>query len=703
MAPPPCVGLLMLLLLLAVVVALVWPAIMCTRRGCPSMRCDSFVRGTATACRRRCQAGSGRRLLRTERSNMHHFLLLFLIFLLPHETIYYAAAASGGGDLCSRRCGGTTVPYPFGFSPGCPIALSCDASTSTPILPYIDIGDNGTMHRVIAFNSTSSTMVVGLPPSCSRSVPEARRELSGGNYGVSSRTGLFLRGGCSGINASAGAGCSVPVDVMSRLLRTAHCAANSNGTSASTVVCVASAAGNATAYQFLRWEKLEKQKCDDVLTSTVFVLTAEGAPTLEFGVAELGWWLNGTCVTGGGERCAANATCTDVETPSGELGHRCGCVAGMEGDGSSAGDGCYLEGASLRGVPSSKRRRLPLLVSLCGGFLLSLGIFSLFLVHWRRRRNTMNKTTKQMPKKAMTHFHDELVEAELEQGASGPRPFSYQELTVATDNFSEDRALGRGGFGSVYRGFMGDMNREVAVKRVSETSRQGWKEFISEVRIISRLRHRNLVQLIGWCHGGEELLLVYDLMHNGSLDTHLYRPDCVLTWPVRYEIMLGLGLALLYLHQDTEQRVVHRDIKPSNIMLDASFTAKLGDFGLARLINDGRRSHTTGIAGTMGYIDPESVLAGRASVESDVYSFGVVLLEVACGRRPTLVQEDGDVVHIVQWVWDLYGRGSVLDTADEWLRGEFDEGQMERVMVLGLWCAHPDRGMRPSIRQAAMV
>jgi serine/threonine protein kinase len=132
-----------------------------------------------------------------------------------------------------------------------------------------------------------------------------------------------------------------------------------------------------------------------------------------------------------------------------------------------------------------------------------------------------------------------------------------------------------------------DTNRYVAVKRVSETSRQGWKEFAAEVRIISRLRHRNLVQLIGWCHGGgDELLLVYELMHNGSLDAHLYNDDKrLMTWPVA----LGVGSTLLYLHEDA---VVHRDVKPSNVMLDASFTAKLGDFGLAGLVaRDGRRRH----------------------------------------------------------------------------------------------------------------
>jgi interleukin-1 receptor-associated kinase 1 len=297
---------------------------------------------------------------------------------------------------------------------------------------------------------------------------------------------------------------------------------------------------------------------------------------------------------------------------------------------------------------------------------------------------------------------------ELEEGVTGPRRFCYDELAAATGNFSDDRRLGRGGFGSVYRGFLTDGNRDVAVKRVSETSRQGWNEFISEVRIISRLRHRNLVQLIGWCHGGgDELLLVYELMPNGSLDAHLYRPesDDVLAWPARYSIAVGVGAALLYLHEDAELRVVHRDIKPSNVMLDAAFTAKLGDFGLARLIDDGRRSHTTGVAGTMGYMDPECVLAGRASVESDIYSFGVLLLEITSGRRPALRvrEEDEYFVHLVQWVWDSYGGGSILDAADERLGGDFDGREMACAMLVGLWCAHPDRSRRPTIRQAVSV
>ncbi|CAN6334927.1 unnamed protein product [Urochloa humidicola] len=276
---------------------------------------------------------------------------------------------------------------------------------------------------------------------------------------------------------------------------------------------------------------------------------------------------------------------------------------------------------------------------------------------------------------------------------------------MATDNLSDDHKLGEGGFGSVYRGFLKDMGLHVAIKRVSKSSKQGRKEYASEVRIISRLRHRNLVQLIGWCHGGGELLLVYELMPNGSLDTPLHSSAAgLLPWPVRRDIVLGLGSALLYLHEEWEQCVLHRDIKPSNVMLDASFHAKLGDFGLARLVDHGRGSHTTVLAGTMGYMDPECMITGRASAESDVYSFGIVLLEIACGRRPLVARRvEDDVIHIVQWLWEFYGKGDVVGAADERLEGEFDAGEMETVVIVGLWCAHPDRSLRPSIRQAVNV
>ncbi|XP_051183439.1 L-type lectin-domain containing receptor kinase IX.1 [Lolium perenne] len=356
-------------------------------------------------------------------------------------------------------------------------------------------------------------------------------------------------------------------------------------------------------------------------------------------------------------------------------------------------------------------RRTGLLIGVSAGsvsLLIATGLLIWFLLRRRRQKQAKirEEATEQGSEEGNLFDVDQAMEDDFEKG-TGPRRFHYKDLVLATNNFSDGNKLGEGGFGSVYRGFLNDLNLPVAIKRISKGSKQGRKEYASEVRVISRLRHKNLVQLIGWCHIGGDLLLVYELMPNGSLDTHLYggNNNNVLPWSVRYEIVLGLGSALLYLHQDWEQCVIHRDIKPSNIMLDAAFNAKLGDFGLARFVErDRAMSWTTVAAGTMGYMDPECMITGRTNAVSDIYSFGVVLLEIACGRRPVVVAEkEEDTVHLAQWVWGSYGRGRILDAADARLSGEFDAREMERVMFVGLWCSQLDLKLRPSVRQAINV
>ncbi|CAN6182007.1 unnamed protein product, partial [Urochloa humidicola] len=254
----------------------------------------------------------------------------------------------------------------------------------------------------------------------------------------------------------------------------------------------------------------------------------------------------------------------------------------------------------------------------------------------------------------------------------------------------------------VYRGFLTDQERDVAIKVMSQGSpaqEQGMREFQAEVKVMTRLRHRNIVQLLGWCDGQGDLMLVYEFLPNGSLDKHLYHPQRLLTWSDRYKIALGVGSAILYLHTECEQCVLHGDIKPANILLDHSFNAKLGDFGLARLVDHDTDSYTTQIvAGTPGYMDPEFVNSQRPCAESDIFSFGVVLLEIACGRRPT-ARSNGTPV-LLNWVREMYSKNSILGAADRRLDGEFDDQQMRRVLVVGLWCAHHDRSQRPSIAQA---
>nr|GLL28604.1 L-type lectin-domain containing receptor kinase IX.1-like isoform X1 [Ipomoea trifida] len=292
------------------------------------------------------------------------------------------------------------------------------------------------------------------------------------------------------------------------------------------------------------------------------------------------------------------------------------------------------------------------------------------------------------------------MEGEFEMAGYGPKNFSYTELASATDNFSEEHKLGEGGFGGVYSGFLRDLNLDVAVKRVSSQSKQGIEEYTSEVKIISQLRHRNLVPLHGWCHENGELLLVYEYMPGGSLDSHLFKRKSPLNWRLRYKIAQGLASALSYLHEDWEQCVLHRDIKSSNVLLDSSFNARLGDFGLAWLVDHEQTPEKTYLGGTPGYVAPECHITFKTSKESDVFSFGVVALEIACGRKAILANKREDRKSLVDWVWDLYGTGRLLEAADPKLCGNFEEQEMERLMIIGLWCAHPDSNSRPKISLA---
>lgn len=321
---------------------------------------------------------------------------------------------------------------------------------------------------------------------------------------------------------------------------------------------------------------------------------------------------------------------------------------------------------------------------------------------------------RRMKKKnpASSTLDRESFSGELAAMQTAPQRYSYKELATATNNFSEAELLGTGGFGSVYRGNLNAGSngqvKLVAVKKISAGSRQGEREFISETITIGRLRHRHLVNLHVWCHERDELLLVYDFMPNGSLDKFLYDRgvDTPLIWPRRHRILCGLASALLYLHEEWEQRVVHRDVKPSNVMLDGEFNARLGDFGLARLIvhDDSSPAVTTMLAGTPGYMAPECIYTGKATAESDFFSFGIVLLEMVTGRR--VVERNSLLAegNLVVWVWGLYSQDSVLECVDPKLdESDYDAEEIRRVLILGLACSHPDPQLRPSIREAIQV
>ncbi|XP_023766644.2 L-type lectin-domain containing receptor kinase VIII.1 [Lactuca sativa] len=325
-----------------------------------------------------------------------------------------------------------------------------------------------------------------------------------------------------------------------------------------------------------------------------------------------------------------------------------------------------------------------------GAFVLAVCTLLLIWVYSKKFKNTK----KPQP------FASEFIKA--------PKEFSYKELKLATKGFDATRVIGHGAFGTVYRGVLSDSGENIAVKRCSHTGGQGMAEFLSELSIIGTLRHRNLVRLQGWCHEKGEILLVYDLMPNGSLDKALFESRMTLPWVHRSKILMGVASALAYLHQECENQVIHRDVKTSNIMLDEGFNARLGDFGLARRTEHDKSPDATVAAGTMGYLAPEYLLTGRASEKTDVFSFGAVVLEVASGRRPieretTAVGKTRENSNLVEWVWGLHREERLLSAADPRLSGEFDEAQMNKVLLIGLVCSHPDPAVRPTMRNVVQM
>ncbi|KAJ6690253.1 hypothetical protein OIU85_006521 [Salix viminalis] len=282
----------------------------------------------------------------------------------------------------------------------------------------------------------------------------------------------------------------------------------------------------------------------------------------------------------------------------------------------------------------------------------------------------------------------------------GPNRFSYQELRKATGGFREKELLGFGGFGKVYRGTLPNSDTPIAVKRFCHESRQGLREFSTEITSIGRLRHKNLVRLLGWSRRGGELLLVYDYMPNGSLDKYLFeKPKAILKWEQRFKIVKDVASGLLYLHEEWEQTVIHRDIKAANVLLDSELNGRLGDFGLAKLYERGSNPITTKVVGTLGYMAPELTKTGKPTTSSDVFAFGALLLEVVCGRRPIEPKALPEELILVDWVWDKWKSGAILDVVDPRLKGEFDEIEAVLLLKLGLMCSNYVPKARPLMRK----
>ncbi|XP_022724282.1 probable LRR receptor-like serine/threonine-protein kinase At5g45780 isoform X2 [Durio zibethinus] len=329
----------------------------------------------------------------------------------------------------------------------------------------------------------------------------------------------------------------------------------------------------------------------------------------------------------------------------------------------------------------------------------AIGIISTFVVsvmllvcwvHWYRSRILLTSYVQQDYDFEIGHL----------------KRFSFRELQIATGNFNPKNILGQGGYGVVYKGCL--PNRSVvAVKRLKDPNFTGEVQFQTEVEMIGLALHRNLLRLYGFCMTPDERLLVYPYMPNGSVADRLrdaFHEKPSLDWNRRMHIALGAARGLLYLHEQCNPKIIHRDVKAANILLDESFEAVVGDFGLAKLL-DKRDSHvTTAVRGTVGHIAPEYLSTGQSSEKTDVFGFGILLLELITGQK-TLDAVNGQIQKgmILDWVRTLHEEKRLEVLVDKDLKGCFDATELEKTAELALQCTQSQPQLRPKMSEVLKV
>ncbi|CAH8282892.1 unnamed protein product [Eruca vesicaria subsp. sativa] len=346
----------------------------------------------------------------------------------------------------------------------------------------------------------------------------------------------------------------------------------------------------------------------------------------------------------------------------------------------------------------SKKKNVvvPVVVSAVVVVVVVLGIALAFFFVFKRKKTS----NSQGPSSYNTQASDPIPTGSSESIMTKNRRFTYQEVVTMTNNF--ERVLGKGGFGMVYHGIVNG-TEQVAVKMLSHSSSQGYKEFKAEVELLLRVHHKNLVGLVGYCDEGENLALIYEYMANRDLKEHMSgkRGESILNWETRLKIVVESAQGLEYLHNGCKPPMVHRDVKTTNILLNEHFQAKLADFGLSRSFPiEGETHVSTVVAGTPGYLDPEYYRTNWLNEKSDVYSFGIVLLEIITNQP--VINQSREKSHIAEWVGLMLTKGDIKTIVDPKLYGDYDSGSVWRAVELAMSCLNPSSARRPTMSQVVI-
>ncbi|XP_077245928.1 uncharacterized protein LOC143885616 [Tasmannia lanceolata] len=601
---------------------------------------------------------------------------------------------SGGCVRSVRRtpfncpnCGTNIIPYPLSTENGCgdPSYKSIHCNTLTGQLRFYTL--DGSFYAITTFNQETRTFVIQLQgPSTCHTTTNKNLDLNGSlPFYVSNRNTVLLLN-CSSPQNTSTLNCSSSSPCNRYIQERISCFESKK--------CCSYVTGGLSSSSRFSIGKTNNQ-CD-AYTSIVNVNPLLPLSSWQEGV-EIGWEAAPEPVCTSSNDCEywPESTCLPDASVAGK--RRCFCNAKFKWDPSIAI--CTSDGIN-------NKRQLVMIVTLpiaAGIVLVAASIYC----WWHIVKKTGNRN--KMLKRPFSHIgartlnvqeflHANNFREDEEVGPDIPF-FDLGIIADATENFSDSNKLGQGGFGPVYKGELPE-GKMIAVKRLSKSSGQGLEEFKNEVILIAKLQHRNLVRLLGYCIQGDEKLLIYEYMHNKSLDSFLFdRYRCkLLQWERRFIIILEIARGLLYLHQDSRLRIIHRDLKPSNILLDKEMNAKISDFGMARIFGGNQtEANTNRVVGTYGYMSPEYASHGLFSVKSDVFSFGVILLEIISGKKNTSFYHSEHALTLLAHAWQLWIEDKGLDLMDTALSEACNTSEVLKCIQVGLLCVQEEATDRPTM------